>query len=113
MEAAPDAVDFKALHFAAGKTSLQASGNVVHFANPQWKLTADGTVELAELTTLGAVDGLKRGSIDLELTAQGTGATQYVVDGSAKIVNLTYSIPEDYVLDGRSQRHHSPAHHSR
>ena len=48
VEAAPDAVDLKTLHFTTGKTSLQASGSLTHFAQPQWKLSADGTVELAE-----------------------------------------------------------------
>ena len=65
VEAAPDAVDIKALHFSTGKTNLQASGSLTHFAQPQWKLSANGPVELAELTGLGVVDGFRRGSVDL------------------------------------------------
>ena len=41
VEAARDAVDLKALHFTTGKTTLQASGSLAHFAQPQWKGTAD------------------------------------------------------------------------
>jgi translocation and assembly module TamB len=100
LEAGRDAVDLKSLHFTTGKTSLQASGNLLHYANPQWKLSASGTVELAEVTALGAVDGFSRGSLDLALTGQGTGASQYVVDGTAKVINLGYAIPYVQRMDG-------------
>ena len=46
LEAARDAANLKALHFTTGKTTLEASGTLVHFANPEWKGTANGTVEL-------------------------------------------------------------------
>ncbi len=69
VELAPDAVDLKTLHFTTEKTSLQASGSLAHFAHPQWTGTADGTVDLAEVTALGVVDGFRRGSVDLALTA--------------------------------------------
>jgi translocation and assembly module TamB len=97
VEAARDAVDLKTLHFSTGKTRLQASGTLVHYANPQWKLSANGTVELAELTTVGAVDGFRRGSVDLAVTAQGSGASKYVVDGNAKVINAGYVIPYAYI----------------
>jgi translocation and assembly module TamB len=93
LEAARDAVDLKSLHFTTGKTSLQASGNLLHYANPQWKLSAGGTVELADVTALGAVDGLRSGSMELALTGQGSGASQYVLDGTAKLINASYAIP--------------------
>ncbi len=100
VEAGRDAVDLKSLHFTTGKTSLEASGNLLHYANPQWKLSASGTVELAEVTALGAVDGFSHGSVDLALTGQGTGASQYVVDGTAKLINLGYAIPYVQRIDG-------------
>ena len=67
--------------------------------NPQWKLSADGTVELAEVTALGAVDGFRRGSVDLAVTGQGSGASQYVLDGNAKVINASYAI-EYFWIDG-------------
>jgi translocation and assembly module TamB len=100
VEAARDAVELKTLHFTTGKTSLQGSGTLIHYANPQWKLSAGGTVELAEVTALGAVDGLRSGSVELALTAQGSGASQYAVDGSAKLINLSYAIPYVQSIDG-------------
>jgi translocation and assembly module TamB len=93
VEAAPDAVDLKSLHFSTGKTSLQATGTLAHFANPQWTVSTSGTVELAEVTAMGAVDGFERGSLDLTLTGQGSGGAAYVFDGKAKIVNASYVIP--------------------
>jgi translocation and assembly module TamB len=100
VEAARDAVDLKSLHFTTGKTSLQGSGNLIHYANPQWKLSAGGTVELAEVTALGAVDGLRSGSVELALTGQGSGASQYVLDGTAKLINVSYAIPYVQRIDG-------------
>lgn len=100
VEAARDAVELKTLHFTTGKTSLQASGNLLHYANPQWKLSAGGTVELAEVTALGAVDGLRSGSVELALTGQGGGASPYVLDGTAKLINASYAIPYVQRIDG-------------
>ena len=97
VEAAHDAVDLKNLHFTTGKTTLNASGTLVHYSNPQWKLSTEGTVELAELTTLGAVDGFRRGSVQLAATAQGNEASPYVVDGNAKVINAGYVIPYVYI----------------
>src|ERR1700722_15020801 len=53
-------VELKALHFTSEKTALNASGSLTHFAYPQWKLAADGNVDLAEVTALGLVDGFRR-----------------------------------------------------
>jgi translocation and assembly module TamB len=105
VEAAPDEVDIKTLHFTTGKTRFQASGGLTHFAHPQWKLFADGTVELAELTALGVVDGFKRGSVDLALTSHGSGTNQYVIDGNAKVVNTSYAI-EYFWIDGANATTH-------
>ncbi len=100
VEAARDAVELKTLHFTTGKTSLQASGSLLHYANPQWKFSAGGTVELAEVTALGAVDGLRGGSVELALTGQGNAASPYVLDGTAKLINASYAIPYVQRIDG-------------
>jgi translocation and assembly module TamB len=105
VEAAPDAVDIKALHFTTGKTSLEASGSLTHFAQPQWKLSASGPVELAELTGLGVVDGFRRGSVNLAITAHGTGSNEYVIDGNAKVINTSYAI-EYFWIDGANATTH-------
>ena len=100
VEAARDAVELKTLHFTTGKTSLQGSGTLIHYANPQWNLSAGGTVDLAEVTALGVVDGLRSGSVELALTGQGSEASPYVLDGTAKLINLSYAIPYVQSIDG-------------
>ena len=99
VEAANDAVDLKTLHLTTEKTKLDASGSLVHFANPQWKLSANGTVDLAEVAALGAVDGLKRGSVDLQVAGQGSSSSPFVLDGNAKLVNGNYA-DQYVVIDG-------------
>ena len=92
VDVSSDAADLKTLHFSTEKAHLEVSGNLTHFAHPQWKGTANGTVELSELTAMGLVDGFRRGSVDLGVTGQGTGDGQYVLDGNAKIINASYAI---------------------
>jgi translocation and assembly module TamB len=110
VEAARDAVELKTLHFTTGKTRFQGSGTLVHYANPQWKLSAGGTVELAELTTVGVVDGFRRGSVELAVTAQGSGIAKYGVDGNAKVMNAGYVIPYVYIegMNATTRLHITP-----
>jgi translocation and assembly module TamB len=105
VEAAPDAVDIKTLHFTTGKTSLEGSGSLTHFAQPQWKLSASGPVELAEMTGLGVVDGFRRGSVNLAITAHGTGANQYTIDGNAKVINTSYAIEYFWIDEANATTH--------
>jgi translocation and assembly module TamB len=92
IEAARDEMQLKGLTFTTGKTKLEASGNLLHFANPQWKLDTTGTVALPELSFLGLADGFESGTIDLAVTSHGSGAGQFAVDGNAKVVNGGYKI---------------------
>ncbi len=110
VEAARDAVDLKSLHFTTGKSNLQASGNLVHYANPEWKVSAGGTVELAEVTALGVVDGLRRGSVELTLTGQGSKTSPYALDGTAKLINASYVNPYVWIdgLNATTRLHVTP-----
>jgi translocation and assembly module TamB len=105
VEAAPDHVDVTSLHFTTGKTKLQASGSLAHFGHPQWRLSTDGTVDLTDVTSLGAVDGFQRGSVELALTGQGTGSAQYQLDGSARVSNASYAM-EYFWVDGLNATTH-------
>jgi translocation and assembly module TamB len=105
LEAAPDQVEVKGLHFATGKTKLQGSGSLSHFAHPQWKLSTDGTVDLTDVTSLGAVDGFRRGSVELALTGQGTGGGQYQLDGSTRVISASYAM-EYFWVDGMNATTH-------
>lgn len=96
VEAASDGVDLKALHFSSGKSRWETTGTLVHFADPQWKLSGGGKVDLEEVAALGGLDGLRRGTLELSLGGQGTGIRQFALDGKAKLSNGGYSIP--YVI---------------
>jgi translocation and assembly module TamB len=104
VEIAANQVDIRSLRFVTGKTRFQASGSLSHFARLQWRLSADGTVDLTDVSTLGAVDGFKRGNVDLALTGQGTGSN-YSVDGSARVINAAYSM-EYFWIDGANATTH-------
>ncbi len=110
LEAGTDQVAVKSLQFSTGQSQLQATGDLRGFAQPQWQFTTSGTIELPELTALGAVEGFRRGTVDLSLTGHGNGSSQFVVDGSAKINRADYSIPYFVIdgLDGTTRVHITP-----
>ena len=75
LEAARDGVALRALHFTTGQTRLEASGDLQHFADPQWKLDANGTVFLPDISGLGVIDGLRSGKVELSLSSHGEQVT--------------------------------------
>ena len=48
-------------------THLLASGNIEHFANPEWQTSVKGGIDLKQLSYLADVAGLNAGRVDLEL----------------------------------------------
>jgi translocation and assembly module TamB len=99
LEFAPDAIALTALSFQSQKTRLEASGGLTHFNSPQWTLSTQGSVDLAELTASGLVDGFRQGSVELAMKGSGRGGDQYALDGQAKVVNASYAI-EYFWIDG-------------
>lgn len=79
------------LQLQTGPSLLQATANVQDFANPHWKLTAQGKVDVREVMALAPVDGVDRGLVDLDLKGQGT-KTQFALDGRAKVIDAAYHI---------------------
>jgi len=62
------AFEFESGNAGAGKDSvLHATGTLNHFAQPEWQVAVNGTLELKQLSVLAAVDGLTAGSMDLKL----------------------------------------------
>ena len=63
-----DEFDLERLQLRTGRSSqLTASGNLKHFGDPEWDATAQGTLELRQISVLTGVDGLNAGTIDLNL----------------------------------------------
>jgi translocation and assembly module TamB len=63
-----DEFDLQQLQLKTGRSSqLTASGDLKHFGAPEWNATAQGTIELRQISVLTGVDGLDAGTIDLNL----------------------------------------------
>lgn len=60
--------EVKNLVLHTGKASdLKASASLQNFAHPNWQASVEGTLELRQIALLSGVDGLKAGTVDLEL----------------------------------------------
>jgi translocation and assembly module TamB len=63
-----DTAVLKVLEFDSGKASvLHATGMLNHFAQPEWQIAANGTLELKQLSVLTATEGLTGGTMELAL----------------------------------------------
>jgi translocation and assembly module TamB len=73
-EVGRDMAELKKFDFKTGLTStLTATGSVRHFAQPEWQARINGALELTQISVLSGVDGLKAGTIDLDLNGQSCG----------------------------------------
>ncbi len=54
------------LHTGAA-SELVAMGALKHFAKPEWQASIKGSLELKQISVLSGVDGLKAGSLDLDV----------------------------------------------
>ena len=67
-EVGRNVAELKKLVLHTGKaSSLQASASLQDFAHPEWKASVEGTLELKQIAVLSGVDGLKAGTVDLDL----------------------------------------------
>jgi translocation and assembly module TamB len=58
----------KSLEFDSGKASvLHATATLSHFAQPEWRVAANGTLELKQISVLTATDGFTGGTMELAL----------------------------------------------
>ena len=54
------------LHTGAA-SDLHASGEIQHFAKPEWQGSVNGLLELTQISVLGGVDGLNAGTLELKI----------------------------------------------
>jgi translocation and assembly module TamB len=60
--------ELKNLVLHTGKASnLKASASLHNFAHPDWQASVEGTLELRQIALLSGVDGLKAGTVDLDI----------------------------------------------
>jgi translocation and assembly module TamB len=70
-------------------STLEASGSLNNYADPQFQITTKGRVDLGELDALTGIDGLDGGVANLQLDAKGS-LDKYTVDGQAKLTGVAY-----------------------
>jgi len=67
-EVGRDTAELKSFDFTTGaSTHLTATALVNHFAKPEWQASIDGALELKQVGYLAGVDGLKAGTLDLNV----------------------------------------------
>lgn len=90
LELARTAATLKALHFASGGSELDASGSIASFAGMQWKLAAQGSVDVREVAALTGINGLRRGTASFSMRGEGAGFTQYSIGGNLRLVDAGF-----------------------
>lgn len=84
--------NLSSLQLQTGPDTLQASGSVNNFNDPQFALRAGGRVDLRTVEALTAIAGLDGGVVDLNLAGQGN-ARKFSLTGYAKAAGVAYSMP--------------------
>lgn len=51
-------------------SSLEVSGSINHFAHPEWRANAKGSLELKQIAVLTGMDSLKGGTVNLDLNGR-------------------------------------------
>ncbi len=93
VEMARNALQLKALHFASGKSNLEASAAVADFTKLNWHIAANGSIDLREIAALANVDGLGPGEAVVQVKGEGTGTNAFALDGNLKLNGATYRSP--------------------
>ncbi len=77
--------ELKKLVLHTGKASnFQASASLQNFTHPEWKASAEGTLELKQIAMLSGVDELKAGTVDLNLKGHSCDTTPAVAQRHPK-----------------------------
>lgn len=90
LELERNAFRLKALHFSSGKSELDGSGSIADFANPHWNFATRGDVDLRAVAALTGIEGLRGGTAQISLQAQGDRTNPFVVFGKAQVTDAAY-----------------------
>lgn len=80
--------------------SLNLSGNLVNFVNPQWQFKARGQFDMRFLAAFTGYGDAPEGIANLDLTAEGH-AGEFRIDGPIHVDGGAYVVPGVYVKDVR------------
>lgn len=80
----------KSLHFTSGGSQMDASGSVADYAHPEWKLAAQGSIDLRQVSALTGVRGGRSGVATIAAEAAGAGKDQYAIHGNFRLVDAAF-----------------------
>ncbi len=84
-EVGRNVAELKKLVLHTGKASnIRATASLQNFAHPEWKASAEGTLELKQIAVLSGVDELKAGTVDLDLKGHSCDTTPAVAQKHPK-----------------------------
>ena len=88
---------------------LQARGSLNDYNDPEFELTAKGSVDVREVEALSSVPGLQAGVAVLEIQGKGK-VKDFAIDGEAKVTGAAYKIPAVRVsgVNGSTSLHITP-----
>ena len=88
--------ELKNLVLHTGKASnLKATASLNNFAHPEWQASVDGSLELKQIAVLSGVDGLKAGTVDLNLKGHSCNTTPAVAQKHPQVLAAASSEVED------------------
>ena len=89
----PDRAQLTSFQWSSGQSTLQASGSVVNFAQPEVALDYRGQIDLAQFGAIAGVPEARRGIATLAGTLQYAGAN-YNASGRMQVRDVQWSQPE-------------------
>ncbi|MEO6804340.1 MAG: translocation/assembly module TamB domain-containing protein [Granulicella sp.] len=95
-EVGRDMASLKKFDFHSGTASvLRATGSIEHFAKPEWQARVNGTLELKQISVLSGLEGLSKGTVDLDLNGHNCTVTPAVAQKHSRFWNLRHKKPEE------------------
>ena len=82
-------VTLESFRLQTGPSVLSGTASLENFADPKWKASLNGNVDLRAVQAIAGVPGLDKGSVDLQLAGQGTKST-FTIDGQGKVTDGAY-----------------------
>ena len=91
MELGRNEAKLQSFRLQTGASHLEGNASLKNFADPQWKASFQGQVDIRIVEALAAIPGLDRGSAELEIAGQGTKG-KFTVDGQGTVADGTYRV---------------------
>lgn len=89
LDAGRNVTNLQSFQLRTGSSVLNATASLNNFADPKWKLSAEGKIDVREVEALASVPGLERGIAELNLKGQGTKSV-FSIDGRSNVTGASY-----------------------